>query len=115
MKTRWALLILALSMNVVGQVRPTADEFMDAMDASMSKMQKGMTSAPMSGDVDHDFEAMMLPHHQGAIDMARAELSYGKDPAMRRLAQEIMVDQQSEIDAMRLWLNKTQQPDAKKE
>jgi uncharacterized protein (DUF305 family) len=57
-------------------------------------------------NVDHDFAAMMIPHHQGAIDMAKAELSYGKDPVMRRLAQEILVDQQSEIDAMRLWLSK---------
>jgi uncharacterized protein (DUF305 family) len=50
---------------------------------------------------------MMIPHHQGAIDMAKAELIHGKDPLMRRLAQEILVDQQSEIDAMRLWLGKT--------
>jgi uncharacterized protein (DUF305 family) len=50
---------------------------------------------------------MMIPHHQGAIDMAKSELLYGKDPVMRRLAQEIMVDQQSEIDAMQLWLGKT--------
>ena len=49
---------------------------------------------------------MMMPHHEGAIDMAKAELSYGRDPAMRRLAEEIIVDQQSEIDAMNLWLSK---------
>jgi uncharacterized protein (DUF305 family) len=115
MKMRWTLLILAVSMSAIGQVSSIADEFMEAMDASMSKMQKGMTSAPMSGDVDHDFATMMIPHHQGAIDMAKAELSYGKDPVIRRLAQEILVDQQSEIDAMQLWLSKTQQPDAKKE
>jgi len=51
---------------------------------------------------------MMIPHHQGAIDMAKAELLYGKDPRMRRLAQEIIVDQQSEIEAMKLWLSKSQ-------
>jgi uncharacterized protein (DUF305 family) len=45
-------------------------------------------------------------HHEGAIDMAKAELSYGKDPVMRRLAEEIIVDQQSEIDAMNLRLSK---------
>jgi Domain of unknown function (DUF305) len=49
---------------------------------------------------------MMMPHHQGAIDMAKAELLYGKDPVMRRLAEEIIVDQQSEIQAMQLWLSK---------
>jgi uncharacterized protein (DUF305 family) len=66
-----------------------------------------MAAARMNGDVDHDFATMMMPHHQGAIDMAKAELTYGKDPVMRRLAQEIIVDQNSEIDAMRLWLTKT--------
>jgi uncharacterized protein (DUF305 family) len=115
MKMRWTLLLLAVSISAVGQVGSIADEFMGAIDASMSKMQKGMTSAPMSGDVDHDFATMMLPHHQGAIDMAKAELSYGKDPVMRRLAQEILVDQQSEMDAMQLWLSKTQQTESKKE
>src|SRR5271169_1597479 len=106
MKIRRTLLILALSISTVGHARSIADEFMDAMGASMLKMQKGMTSAPMSGGVDHDFATMMIPHHQGAIDMAKAELSYGKDPVMRRLAQEILVDQQSEIDVMNLWLKK---------
>src|SRR6266404_3476173 len=71
------------------------------------RMDRQMASAPMNGDVDHDFAAMMIPHHQGAIDMAKAELIYGKDPVMRRLAQEILIDQQSEIDAMQLWLEKT--------
>jgi len=72
----------------------------------MDRMDKGMKSAPMNGDVDHDFATMMMPHHQGAIDMAKAELAYGKDPLMRRLAEEIIVDQQSEIQAMQLWLSK---------
>jgi uncharacterized protein (DUF305 family) len=115
MKWIWTLLILALGVNAVGQARSVAQEFMDAMDTSMSKMHKDMAAAPMNGDVDHDFATMMIPHHQGAIDMAKAELSYGKDPVMRRLAQEILVDQRSEIDAMQLWLSKTKQPDAEKE
>jgi uncharacterized protein (DUF305 family) len=55
----------------------------------------------------------MLPHHQAAIDMARVELTQGKDPQMRRLAQEIIVDQQSEIDLMHLWL-KQHGPDSQK-
>jgi uncharacterized protein (DUF305 family) len=58
---------------------------------------------------------MMIPHHQGAIDMAKAELIYGKAPVMRRLAQEILVDQQSEIDVMQLWLRKTAEHNSKKE
>jgi YVTN family beta-propeller protein len=58
----------------------------------------------MDGNVDRDFASMMIPHHRGAIAMAKAELSYGSNPVMRRLAQEILVDQQSEIDAMLLWM-----------
>jgi hypothetical protein len=50
----------------------------------------------MIGDLDHDGALMMMPHHEGAIDLAEAELSYGKAPVMRRLAEEIIVDQQSE-------------------
>jgi uncharacterized protein (DUF305 family) len=72
----------------------------------MKRMDTNMNSAPMDGNIDHDFATMMMPHHQGAIDMARAELTYGKDPVMRRLAEEIIVDQQSEIQAMQLWLSK---------
>ena len=53
-----------------------------------------------------DCATMMMPHHQGAIDMAKAELLYGKDSVMRRLAEEIVVDQQSEIQVMQLWLSK---------
>jgi uncharacterized protein (DUF305 family) len=74
---------------------------MQAMETSMTKVDKGMAATPMTGDVDHDFATMMTPHHEGAIDMAKAELSYGRDPVMHRL-----VDQQSEIDAMNLWLSK---------
>jgi uncharacterized protein (DUF305 family) len=80
--------------------------FMQRENASMTAMDRAMKAAPMNGNVDHDFVTMMLPHHQGAIDMAKAELVFGKDPTMRRLAQEIIVDQQSEIDAMNLWLSK---------
>jgi uncharacterized protein (DUF305 family) len=81
-------------------------KFMQDMDISMKRMDQDMTSAPMTGKVDHDFAAMMIPHHQGAIDMAKGELMYGKDPVMRRLAEEIIVDQKSEIDVMNLWLKK---------
>lgn len=83
---------------------PGQASFMDRMEQIMSDMDRGMMAAPMTGDADHDFAAMMIPHHQGAIDMAKAELLYGKDPQMRRIAQEILVDQQSEIDLMNRWL-----------
>ena len=63
-----------------------------------------MAAVEPSGDSDVDFVRLMLPHHQAAIDMARTQLMYGKDPQMRRLAQEIITDQQSEIELMQLWL-----------
>ena len=79
---------------------PAWSEFMKGME----KMHSSVSSTTTSGDVDTDFVHLMLPHHQAAIDMAKTELAYGKDPQMRRLAQEIVTDQQSEIDLMQLWL-----------
>jgi uncharacterized protein (DUF305 family) len=106
-KRLWtAGLIAAFSIAALAQMEPRAMSFMHAMKDSMERMDNGMKSGPMNGDVDHDFATMMMPHHQGAIDMAKAELLYGKDPVMRRLAEEIVVDQQSEIQAMQLWLSK---------
>jgi uncharacterized protein (DUF305 family) len=71
---------------------------------SMEKMNVAMTSVEASGNSDADFARLMLPHHQAAIDMATTELLYGKDLQMRRLAQEIITDQQSEIELMQLWI-----------
>ena len=104
MRTVFFCLLAAVAM--AEQSLPPAASFMKVMNVSMHRMDREMLAAPMDGSVDHDFATMMMPHHQGAIEMAEAELSYGKDPVMRRLAQEILVDQQSEIDAMILWLNK---------
>src|SRR6202035_5312956 len=80
-------------------------------NAAMDKMMAGMAVKP-TGDVDADFAAMMIPHHQGAIDMALAELRYGKNEQLRRIAQEIIVDQQQEIAAMRLALGQPLPPSA---
>jgi len=66
----------------------------------MSQMDRDMASAPMNGNPDHDFASMMIPHHQGAVDMAKWELLHGKDLVLKRLAQEIIVTQQEEIDVM---------------
>jgi uncharacterized protein (DUF305 family) len=91
----------------VASTEKTFDQLMrDAMDV----MHKGMHSAPYTSDPDRDFVTMMIPHHQGAIDMAKTLLLYGKDPQMRRLAQEIITDQESEIQLMRLWLKNSQNP-----
>ncbi len=84
-------------------LRATAG-FARATMESMTKMDKAMMVAPMTGDPDHDFAAMMIPHHQGAADMAKVFLLYGKDPALRRLALEIIVTQKQEIEVMRLRL-----------
>ena len=74
----------------------------DMMDA-MTKMNRGMSAAPSTGDADQDFVAMMIPHHQGAIDMAAVELKYGHDPKLRALAKNIISAQQKEIKEMRDW------------
>lgn len=71
----------------------------------MAVMSRDMMQAPMTGDPDRDFASMMIPHHQGAIDMAKVEVLYGKDPVLRRLAQEIIVTQGAEIALMRRQLD----------
>ena len=73
---------------------------------SMQAMHAAMGAAKPSGRDDLDFVDLMLPHHQAAVDMAKAELLHGSDPQMRRLAQEIVTDQQSEIQLMQLWLGR---------
>jgi hypothetical protein len=77
--------------------------FLSENQTAMNKMMKDMTVKP-TGDVDRDFVEMMVPHHQGAVDMAKAELRYGHNEQLRRLAQEIIVTQQQEIPVMRLAL-----------
>lgn len=69
--------------------------------ASMETMMAGMDNKP-TGDVDRDFVSMMSAHHQGAIDMALTMLKYGQNQQLKRMAQEIIVEQQQEIAAMRL-------------
>ena len=80
---------------------PAETPFLRENDAAMNKMMSGMVIQP-TGDVDRDFVAMMIAHHQGAIDMAQALLLYGDNERLRRLAQEIIVTQQQEIAVMRL-------------
>lgn len=90
---------------------PAEAAFLSENNAAMDKMMKGMDVKP-TGDTDADFAAMMIPHHQGAIDMALSELRYGKNEQLRRIAQEIIVDQQQEINAMHLALGQPLSPDA---
>jgi uncharacterized protein (DUF305 family) len=85
-----------------------------ALAQSMTTMHSAMHEASLVGKPDADFALMMIPHHQGAIEMAKVELQFGADPNLRRLAQEIVVTQQSEIDAMKLALKNYPLPSAEK-
>lgn len=78
--------------------------FARLMDEAMAIMDRDMAAAPMNGEAGHDFVTMMLPHHQGAIDMAKAVLLNTKDPELRNLALGIIAEQQNEINVMRAWL-----------
>ncbi|WP_173256976.1 DUF305 domain-containing protein [Paraburkholderia sp. NMBU_R16] len=104
-----ALLAAALALGsaafAAGKFAANSEEsaFLAENDRAMARMMDGMSVKP-AGDVDHDFVQTMIPHHQGAIDMAQAELRHGRNEQLRRIAQEIVVEQQQEIVAMRLAL-----------
>ncbi|MBC7499767.1 MAG: DUF305 domain-containing protein [Herminiimonas sp.] len=89
-------------------VASTAKPFSVLMNDAMAVMDDGMQRAPMSGVAEHDFVTMMIPHHQGAIDMAKALLLYNKDPELQNLAQGILTEQQNEIKLMQAWLMRYQ-------
>jgi len=99
------------SAQPAGNAAVTEAPYLTENDAAMRKMMAGMDVKP-TGDVDRDFVDMMVPHHQGAIDMAVAVLRYGHNPMIRRLAQEIIIDQQQEIAAMRLAVGEPLPPSA---
>ena len=113
-KTLW--LALMLSASLVGLVLaqshhgdtssgPPESGFAAQMMQAMQRMDAGMMAAKSTGNPDRDFAAMMIPHHQGAIDMAKLELIYGRDPVLRRLAEGIIVGQQQEIELMQRYLH----------
>jgi uncharacterized protein (DUF305 family) len=100
MKGTWQFAVLLVSIPAAALQapgnQPTAERAWSELMKSMDQMHTRMATVERSGDSDIDFARLMLPHHQAAIGMARTELVYGKDPQMRRLAQEIVTDQQSE-------------------
>ena len=116
MEIRWRLAVVsicfcALAMQGRQQASHTqlggklaVDSDWSELNASMEKMHVAMASMEPSGNSDVDFVRLMLPHHQAATDMAKTQLLHGKDPQMRRLAQQIITDQQSEIELMQMWL-----------
>ena len=77
-----------------------AKAFAALMAQAMSRMHAGM-NVPDTHEPDRDFAAMMIPHHQGAVDMALVELRFGHDERLRRLAEGIIVEQRQEIEVMR--------------
>lgn len=111
---RGSCLLLGVAMTLaVATWAAEGDEaaFLAENNAAMDRMMAGMDAKP-TGDIDRDFVAMMIAHHQGAIEMAQAQLRYGKNEQLRRIAQEIIVDQQQEIAAMRLALDQPLPPSA---
>lgn len=106
------LLLLVLAIGALGPLgetkaqesRKTPDDDWSELIASMDKMHMAMGAIEQSDNSDVDFVRLMLPHHQAALEMAKSQLLYGNDPQMRRLAQEIITDQQLEIELMQRWL-----------
>lgn len=102
----------ASAQHMHGSSAPTAfiassdKPFAALMNDAMAIMDRDMAAAPMNGEPGHDFVTMMMPHHQGAIDMAKAVLLNTKDPELRNLALGIIAEQQNEINVMRAWLQR---------
>ncbi len=80
---------------------PVSAAFLAAND----KMHRDM-AVNFTGDADRDFVQAMIPHHQGAVEMAKIALQHGKDPEVRKLAEEVIQTQEAEIRLMRGWLER---------
>lgn len=100
----WIALAALTAVAVTSSATAAVDGFDAQMTEAMTRMHHAMMLPP-TGDPDRDFAAMMIPHHQGAIDMAKVQLQYGKDPRLRRLAQGIIVEQAQEIAVMQQILD----------
>ena len=101
-----------MTTQAMPQAMPASANHVEMM-RQMDAMNRSMMDAPMTGNPDRDFVAMMTPHHQGAIDMARIYLRDGKDPAIRRMAQKIIADQEREIGEFKAWQARHPAPQAR--
>jgi uncharacterized protein (DUF305 family) len=102
----WLLVMPAAGENSAHETHAAqaGSQFVRMMSAAMEKMHEEMAAPRQTGDPDSDFLAMMIPHHAGAVEMARLVLIYGRDPLVRQLAEEIIAGQQAEITAMQARL-----------
>lgn len=90
-------------MNMSSSADSSSSPSTPAFREADERMMKEMSAPPYTGDTDKDFVSHMMPHHQGAIDMAEVEVKYGKDPDMKRLAKNIIRAQKEEIAYMKKW------------
>ena len=102
-----ATIPFALAQTNAPSPNEKVERFESDMAAAMEQMHHGMMAVTASGDPDQDFLAQMVPHHQGAVDMAKAVLLVTEDPQIRNLAQAIITEQQYEIELMTTLLAKT--------
>lgn len=103
---RFAMLPLLMAAASCRGLKATPESTWLALQHSAESMHVAMAATVPSGDADVDFVRLMLLHHQAAVQMARIQLAHGGDGQIQRLAQEIVTDQQSEIEVMRLWLTR---------
>ena len=104
---RKAVALLFLAIAAPASRSNEVDNFENLTNQAVARMHTAM-HIHFTGDADRDFARMMIPHHQGAIDMALVELRYGKDERLKRLAQGIIVEQQQEIAVMQRILRRQQ-------
>jgi uncharacterized protein (DUF305 family) len=88
---------------VVAIAADTASAAKDAFRMKNDQMMTAMHGVALTGDADKDFVNMMIPHHEGAVDMAKLELQYGKDPQLKQMAQSIVDSQGQQIQTLKTW------------